>query len=829
MRKLLYTQNYTLNFTLILAAAVIFSLTVSSCDYVTHRTMSKDFVSGTEEPDPDYDIALDYNYQDFTSFIFMGNRSESFGTYFNKLFSANEDFDDALKEYRASTIATYNRRLDSLNITPPVLQSTKDKFTKVIERCSKIIQYNKNTKYFDDAVLLVGLSYFYSVDYLQAERKFNEFLSKLTKSDLSDEALLYLGKTKFKLGKNNEGEAILKNLLNTTKKDEIKAEIFQELAIYNLSLKNFSEADTLFNNSINLTKDKETKAERQFVLAKLYSTGNPEKAPIEYEKVFKNTTNFDLEFYAKLNEAKSLARLNKHNESMEILNKLRKKYIDYPDFEQLVELEIANKDFASHDYKDARLKYFDIIVKYSSGKAVAESYYQLGVYYEKIKKDYLKSLVSYKKAIELSTSLDYYNETKKKTDVLDSYFKNLAVIHDTTKIEIPAEEPDLDKYKKDYLEKENKGLRKENSDPVKGGTQPKGGGYSGRDSVPESKDTSVVIKETKDSLLLPKDTSVVLNKEFKDSLHLPKDTSLVQKKEGQDTIKAPVVNEDSLRAVKESGKMNAYFELAEMFYYDLDHADSSIFYLNKIIENYKNPDWLSKAEFYLGTIYKSQGDNAKASEYFNRVIKDYPNTLYANESRKLLGLPTVEQSYDAADSLVTQAGKLYISGNPGNMISLLTEAITKYPESPLVPKAIYSLGWVYENVYPNKDSALKYYTRLKTEFPASEYALSVSSTLAFFDELKKKNDDAVKDSLAARDSLKKNISDTTKLQTDSLKTLPDSTGILNPEIKSDSTSVNPEQNNLPKDPSGESKNSGENKTGNDEMLNPKEKTPPPKK
>ncbi|MCE1164318.1 MAG: tetratricopeptide repeat protein, partial [Bacteroidetes bacterium] len=663
---------------------IVFSVSISSCDYVTHRTVSQEY-SGTDEPDPDYNISLDYNYQDFTNFIFLGNRSEAFGTYFNKYFSAVEDYEDALKEYRTSTISAYNRRLDSLNITPPVQQSTKDKFTKVIERCSKIIQYNKNTKYFDQAVLLVGLSYFYSAEYLQAERKFDEFLSRLYKSEYMPEALLYLGKTKFKLGKNAEAETILKNLLNNTDKNDIKSEIYQELAIYNLTRKNVQLAVDDFNSSIELTKDKEIKAERQFILAKIYSLYDIGKSADEYALAYKNTSNFDLEFYSRLNEAKVLAQQKKFNESMEILNKLNKKYIEYPEFKQLVELEIANRDYYTGEYKNARQDYFEIISKYPGGKAAAESYYKLGEYYENIKKDYLKALISYKKACETSSALDYFDLSKKKTDILDQYFTLRAVISDTTKIVIPAEEPDLDKYKKDYEDRHNRGLKHEN-EPNKGGLeQPKGGGMREVlrtvDSLGDGTSVNGIKTEGRDSIPVKKDSVTV------------KKDSIVVNIQNQDTSKTPPVNLDSIKSVKDNIKMNAYFQLAEIFYYDLKQADSSIFYLNTIINNYNNPAWLSKATFYLATIYKSLGDSVKAAGYFNKVVKDFPNSVYANESRINLGMPQVEQTFDAADSLISQASRMYESGRKDEMIPLLREAITRYPDSPLLPKALYSLGW----------------------------------------------------------------------------------------------------------------------------------------
>ncbi|MFZ4590521.1 MAG: tetratricopeptide repeat protein [Ignavibacteria bacterium] len=754
------------------------AVSFSSCDYATHRTLSKDYQPKDEEPDPNYEVSLDYNYQDFTSFMFMGNRSESFSTYFNKFFTANEDFNEALKEYKATTIASFNRRIDSLNIVVPVQQTTIDKFTKVIERCSKVIQYNKNTKYVDDAVLLIGLSYFYSNNFLQAERKFYEFLSKLTKSEIADDAILYLGITKLRLGRYADAEMILKSLLQTTKKVEIKAEVLQQLSVYNIGLKNINDAQSYLIQSIEITKDIELKAERQYLLAKMYTIYNKKEAPKLYAEAFKNTSNFDFEFYAKLNEAKAYNEIMDYQKAFEILSKMGRKYIDYPEFKQLVELEIANTDFYEKRYKEAKEKYFSLIVKNPGTKVAAESYYELGVYYEYTLKDYLKALISYKKAYETSPAIDYADVCRKKTEVLDRYFTIQAIIHDTTKIEIPAEEHDLMKYKEEY-DKEFNEKFKINTDPPKGGEKGKSGGYSSRDTIPEN---DSLMKAFEKILLDKNKENKENNEQDPGKLKIPKDStihskdSLLIKSENKDTVVVPLVNLDSLREVKESQKLNSYFELSEIFYYNLNQQDSAIFYLNKIITEYSRSGIVSKALFYLGTIYKSAGDTIKAIWYFNSVISKFPNSVYANESRKYLGIATILQSYDAADSLITVAHRLLITNNKEGITSVIYEAIAKYPDSPLIPKAYYTLGWLYEYVQPNKDSAMKYYAVVLNNYPQTEYAASVRTKYEYYESLNKKekvkgNDSLMvkgNDSLMVKDSLIFN--DSTVIKGDSLKT-----------------------------------------------------------
>ncbi|MCX6162822.1 MAG: tetratricopeptide repeat protein [Ignavibacteriae bacterium] len=829
----------------VLTAFSFILLFSAGCNYSTHRTLSKTAVTDTsynEDPEPDYSVSLNDNYQGFVSFMFMGNRSETFSTFFNKFFTANEDYDEALKEYKLSAIATFNRRLDSLNITPPASQSTKDKLTKVIERCSKVIQYNKNTKYLDDAVLLIGKSYFLMGEYLQAERKFNEFFSNLTSSELYDEALVYLGRTKYKLGKNQEGETILKNLLNTTDNSDIKSQIYQTLANLDLSQKNFTGAHANLEKSIEFSIDKESKAERQYILAKVYTIYEPDKAPQEYRNAFKNTSDFDLEFYAKLNEAKALNILNDHRGAFTLLTNINKKYIDYPEYKQLIELEIANTYFAMDDIKTAKICYFDVIVKYPGTKSAADAYFHLAEYYEKDKNDYLKALISYKKVNETNAASDYSAMSRIKMETFDKYFALQAVVHDTTKMVIPAEEPELEKYKLQFEEKKNLNNKKENIQN-KEQPGPKGGGNSGFSLTEFAKDTilkkdsvinpgieqgdNTAPKDTlKDgSLLNPSDTTLINTEN--DSLKSGKENdSLKSGKENDslksgatDTLKTPVVNLDSVRGAKNLVKLNALFELAELFYYNLNQIDSTIFYLDMIINSYTNDEFVSKAMFYLGVIYSKLNDSVKAGEYFKMVIERYPKTVFSNEARIRLGLETKEISetnvnWDTALNYVRQAQILTERNEKDSALNSYKNILVLYPQSLLVSKVLFSIGWIYENLDFNKDSAESYYRKLKEFSPNSEYTASIASKLTYWESLAMKDSLPGDTTLQLKDSLGNNISDSVKIIGDSLKIPSDSLNIKPP----------PEKKNIPGQKTDDG--SGDDNSG---IQHPPKKQDDPKK
>jgi len=679
---------------------------ISGCNYTTQRTYERTPQADEEDPQPNYDISLDEDYQDYVSFMFMGNRNENFSTYFNTYFMASSDYEEAFNLYRTSTVASFNRRLDSLNITPPVSNEIKDKLNKVIERASKVIQLHKNSKYLDDAVLLIGKSYFYLGDYLQAERKFNEFLTNLAASKLYDEAMYYLGVTKMKLGKTEEASTILKNLVKTAKDNEVRSEAAGELGISAFGKKNYKDAIDYFRESISYTKDNDNKALKQFILARIYSLYEPAKASKEFSKVLDYSSDFDLVFYARLNYAKSLDVDKQYGKANEELENLSRKYREVPEYKQLAELELANNLYYQKKYKDATVGYFDVVIDYPSTVAASDAYYYLANHYETVDNNYLKALVNYKKATEENSASDFLSMSKKKAEVFTRYFALHQKIDTSFKIVIPTENKELEKRR--TIRNEEKGINPKidnNNNLPPGRENGKGTGM---------RTYEIFDYKFSDSLKVPKDEKDSLHKIEKDSLHkIENDTASIR------------------RASDE--KFNAYYELAELFLYDLKRVDSSEYYLKVILDKFSEPDKKSKTLYTLATIYANNNEPDKANEIYRQLIQEYPNTIFANESRKNLGMTAVELEEETVKEIYKDAEKRLMAGASREAVTILTGLKDRYPESELVPKAFYTLGWIYENVYKNKDSVIYYYKTLKQKYPNSEYSQKVTDKLVLLD------------------------------------------------------------------------------------------------
>jgi TolA-binding protein len=767
---------------------------------MTHRTVSKSTVSDStnSDPEPNYDISLDNNYQDFTSYIYMGNRMENFTAYFNTHFKADEDFEEAMAEYRTSLISIYSRRLDSLGVVPPVSPSVKEKLNKSIERASKIIQFHKNSKYIDNAVLLIGMSYYYLGDYYNAERKFDEFISKLSSSENADEAILFLGRTKFRLGKKDEGKVILENLLKSTTDNEIKSKTVRDLGILAFNSGKIADASDDFKASIDYSDDNERKAEGQYILAKLVSIYKPEQSAQEYRKVLDYTSDFDLTFYSKLNEAKGLIYIKKFQPADEILTDLRKKYRDFPEYTQLVDLEFANNLYAKNNLFDANNKYYEVIVKYPGSISASDAYYYIAKHEEDINKDYLNALLNFKKSVEENPNSEFHKESMDKVATLERYFTLLGNVQDSVKISIPTTNTDVEKYRRKY--NEEKGIEQpevnDGENPDNKGTPPPPSD-DGSNTSPDGRGkgrpggfSSKHFNSFSDSLEIPEEVPEKIPEEIQNENEPnpgntneipqnienvnPEDTKTETKNpsdsknpeemkdespEKSDSLnKVSSFNSDSAKAVadsiaakeKEDKIFNSYYEIAEIFIYNLSKKDSVEFYLNILLKKFPDPERQAKVLYTLGNYYKNNKNTEKADEIFEKIISGYPNSVYAFESKKILGL--ISNASDIAQSPVDEtyanALNLYKEGKYDEAVGILHEVESKFPNDSVVARALYGLGFIYENNLVNKDSTLFYYKKLQSKFPESLYAEKVAPLLEYYASLE------VKDSSVASDSSK---------------------------------------------------------------------------
>ncbi len=86
------------------------------------------------------------------------------GAYFNTYYNAQKAFREAEDEvWNQPDLKVQGAGKNYLAVFN-VSQNTRTKFSSVIEKCSKLLEYHPESNLVDDALMMIGKSYFYQND-----------------------------------------------------------------------------------------------------------------------------------------------------------------------------------------------------------------------------------------------------------------------------------------------------------------------------------------------------------------------------------------------------------------------------------------------------------------------------------------------------------------------------------------------------------------------------------------------------------------------------------------------------------------------------------------
>ncbi len=154
---------------------------------------------------------------------------DSFTTYFNVYYNTTESFEKAEEQIFAQERSLFSTKA----LTVPGTANTE--LVKVIEKCSIILQFHSESGYVEDALLMLGKSFYYQSNYQKAQRKFEELITSQVESDYEFEAELWIGKCQMKLKQYNDALSTLHSVRQAAiEEDEelIVQEAFIEEIIY---------------------------------------------------------------------------------------------------------------------------------------------------------------------------------------------------------------------------------------------------------------------------------------------------------------------------------------------------------------------------------------------------------------------------------------------------------------------------------------------------------------------------------------------------------------------------------------------------------------------
>ncbi|HDZ58668.1 MAG TPA: tetratricopeptide repeat protein, partial [Ignavibacteriales bacterium] len=365
---------------------------------------------------------------------------DNFTTYFNLYYNANELFEKAEKQIKAQ-----KKELFSIN-PPNITGSVKSDLIKVIEKCSNLLQFNSQSSYVDDALMMLGKSFYYQRNYQKAIRKFRELITNYPESDDLLEANLWVGKCQMRLKKYDAG---LRTLASVRAKavdegeDEIIRQSYIEEIVYKITIDDIKGAIEVANEFMDVSDDDEIKAEVWFEIGKLnMQVGNVESAIKAFKTVFDYSPGFDLEFDAKLNYGKALREGERSKDALNVFENMKSedKYSDkYGD----IDFEIAKTNRKLGDIGEAINLFNEVDTLYRSLPVSGASKYEIGSIYETDLINLDSAATYYSKAATSTLPKEYIELARDKNRLFTRYVKLNKTIEKYNKQLFYVENPDV--------------------------------------------------------------------------------------------------------------------------------------------------------------------------------------------------------------------------------------------------------------------------------------------------------------------------------------------------------------------------------------------------
>jgi tetratricopeptide (TPR) repeat protein len=346
-------------------------------------------------------------------------------THFNGYFNAREGMKESILSFEEGRTEDWEKPLP-LIIFPneqeapglfPAMDKGIEKCSRVINRHSMLIKKKEYNQWIDDSYLLVGIANFYKRNFLEAEETFKYVTKQYKTEQIRHEAELWLARVAIEQKKYTRATSILEKL------DEVKSDwpkgmgqtYYEVYTNLYMSQGDYKNAIDKLKSAQEVTKKKEREARQMFLLAQLYAlTGESQKAVRRYADVVKMNPDYDMKFYAQINQALAF---DSRSDSEAIRSQLNKMLRDekYAEFRDQIYYALAEVEFAEHHVDEG------IDMLHKSAKSSVNNPKQKG-------KSFLRLAEIYFEERQYTVASSYYDST---ITYLPAEYPNYEVIKAT--------------------------------------------------------------------------------------------------------------------------------------------------------------------------------------------------------------------------------------------------------------------------------------------------------------------------------------------------------------------------------------------------------------
>lgn len=291
-------------------------------------------------------------------------------------------------------------------------------YNKAIEKAAKVVVFYPQSKWVDDALLLMGQAFYRKGEYQRAIRKFQELLANYPQSKLWDEARNWLGESYESAGEYDAAEIIFREMAAD------KNSPWAEGARYRLAEVLFAQGDYLGAQAecqrlIQTFPKGRYAAKAQHLLGEcLYKLGDYAQAQAKFHLVLEHNPDRDLRYRATCRLGECLMAQGKYHQAIGVFQDLLGDEHYYRKF-PLLKLKLATCKREAGDYEGAVAEYEAVAGQYPQTEFAAQALFNLGLIYQRIYFDLDKAKQSFQEVVRRGGRSELVEEARVNAEAIN--------------------------------------------------------------------------------------------------------------------------------------------------------------------------------------------------------------------------------------------------------------------------------------------------------------------------------------------------------------------------------------------------------------------------
>ena len=684
----------------------------------------------------------------------LGRRYDNFSAYYNKFHNAEQAFEEGVQSLEEGA-----REVDRTEYVSVFLKSQQSRsggsdspFEKTIQKSADVLREHPDSKWVDDALLLIGKSYFYQNNYIGAAQKFREAMALET--ERRREARFWLARTLVTNEQNTAADEVMRVVEASAgpPDDEWTAQLHLVRGELLVQQEQWTAAAEALQRGLAGDVPDGPAARAAFLLGQVWDTlQRPRPARAAYRHVREYDPSYNLALAARLSE---IELQGTHDEPDAALDRLDDVASDDKNYEQRGEIALVRARVyrAQGRYDRARKALRSVLYgeEAPSGTANGRLHYDLATLYRDAYKDFSRAAAHFDTA---STGLQRgrrQGEAESQrlpqapvdADEQATRFRDLAerareVARMDSLLRIGRMDDEEFQAFVAQRRRERQAAREAQAEAQQEAVQSRRFQQRGQ-ALGEQRRNTTPAADTRQSdagFLFHQDPARVQqgrqrfqetwgdrprvdNWRRRNAIRSsgPSDTVASSAPEaapsaggttarrGDASVRggglglADIPRDSSSRAKMEAERAVARYELANALFLAAGRPDSAATWYRRILQKNADHPVAKRALYALAESYRAQGDTTAAQQTYQRLLDQYPTTQLATRARKRLDQATAEPADNGAavaDTAYAHAYRQWQNGRWRPALDSMLVLAARYPETKAAPRALLASGIIY--------------------------------------------------------------------------------------------------------------------------------------